>query len=305
MKVLDALLDGLIDYAGLFPPASQNMRDAVESYATYRSGPDRAALGRFVVPLTRLAAFELAASALLPRGENAEPWRLSVLVDGDPRAAGEAMPRFNCHHWSASPDGHALIDVVELKANTAADITNQHEALPAFFQRYYEIPLRDNVDDLVTTIASVGGRAKARTGGTTKDAFPAAADLCFFLFACHRNRVAFKATAGLHHPVRGAYPLTYERDGESGRMYGFLNLFLAAALVDSGENEAVVLRVLEESDPSAFAFTEDSITWSGHVIDVSELRRARQSFAVSFGSCSFREPVDELKYLVSTLASTE
>jgi hypothetical protein len=299
LKAVDALMEGLVDYAGLFPPAAESMRSAVESYASYHAGPDRHALGRFIVPFTRLAEFEEVARDLLSSGEGSEPWRLSVLVVGDTRAAAEQMLKFNCHHWSGSAGGHAIIDAVELKAATADEIRTQDRDLPKFFQRYFEIPLRGNVDALVKAIAAVGGRAKVRTGGTERTAFPKPGDLLSFLLACRREHVAFKATAGLHHPVRGSYPLTYEPNSDSATMYGFLNLLVAAALLQHGESDSTVLAVIEESDAAAFEFSDDAISWRGYRVDASELRGIRSGVAISFGSCSFREPVDELARLIS------
>lgn len=299
MKAVDILLEELIDYAGLFPPASENMRTAVESYASYRAGPDAQALGRFIVPFARLAEFEETARKLMPRGAGAEPWRLSVLIGDDAGVAAESMPRFNCHHWSGSEEGHALIDAVEVKVATTEDVESSHRALPAFFQRYFEIPLNADTDSLIKAVSRVGGRAKIRTGGIKPDAFPAAREILSFLIACQREKVAFKATAGLHHPIRGSYRLTYEPNSDSGKMYGFLNLFLAAALLRKGEPESTVLRALEESDPRAFDFSDVAIDWKGHRIDASDLHGVRDTFAISFGSCSFREPIDELSALVS------
>lgn len=301
MTAVNVLLDGLVDYAGLFPPASQDMRSAAESYASYRGGDDRSALGRLIVPIDRLDEFEEAARDLIPRG-GSEPWRLSVLVPGGVRAAADRMLRFNCHHWSGSPDGHAVIDAVELKAATAEEIDSQHRELPDFFQKYFEVPLGRNVHGLVKAIARVGGRAKVRTGGITANAFPAASDLLAFLVACQTEGVAFKATAGLHHPVRGSYRLTYEPKSETGTMYGFLNVFLAAALLRQGVAESVVLEALEESDGGAFEFSNDEIKWRGHRVSASELAAVRRGLAISFGSCSFREPVDELAQLISAHA---
>lgn len=302
MSAAQILLDGLVDYAGLFPPASESMRPAVEKYATYLSGPDRAALGRFIVPVGRLAEFESEARELMPRGEKSEPWRLSVLVGESSPAVAEQLLKFNCHHWSGSADGHAIIDAVELKATTAEEIEAHHRQLPSFFRRYFEIPLGGDVEGLVRAIERVGGRAKARTGGVTRDAFPPARDILSFLAACANENVAFKATAGLHHPLRGRYNLTYEAGSEAGTMYGFLNVFLAAALLRGGESESTILKVLEEADGRAFEFSEDAITWRGHRVDASNLRAVRIGFAISFGSCSFREPVDELTALISAHA---
>jgi hypothetical protein len=297
--VVQVLLEGLVDYAGLFPPASQSMRDAVESYASYRAGPDQPALGRFIVPLERLEEFEAAARELMPRGEAAEPWLLSVLVSESTTERAEQLLRFNCHHWSGSADGHAIIDAVELKVANEKDVEAHHRILPKFFVRYLEVPLNADVDAIMKAIARTGSRAKIRTGGVTRDAFPAARDILRFLLACHRENVAFKATAGLHHPVRGSFNLTYNPQSDAATMYGFLNVFLAAAFVRHGAPERIVLAVLDESDPRAFEISEETIGWRSHRIGISSLREIRRDFAISFGSCSFREPVDELTALVS------
>src|SRR5207244_8426599 len=54
-RSLQALLTGLIDYAGLFPPASLSMEQALANYARYREGEHAWMLGRFVVPAARAA----------------------------------------------------------------------------------------------------------------------------------------------------------------------------------------------------------------------------------------------------------
>ena len=297
LNAVDALLAGLVDYAGLFPPASEDMRPALESYASYLGSSGRKALGRFIVPLRRLKELEDAGEGILPLGPDSEPWRLGVLVADDVRAAGEEMLKFNCHHWSGSPGGHAVIDVAELKASTVAEIENQRAELPRFFTSYFEIPIKGDVSPLVEALARMGSRAKIRTGGVTPEAFPPAQEIIDFITACRRGGVPFKATAGLHHPIRGSYRLTYEPDSPTGKMYGFLNVFMAAALVYAGESEDTALAALEEEDPSAFSFPDDAIVWRGKRIDAEQIQASRAEFAISFGSCSFREPVDELESL--------
>jgi len=302
LKSVDALVAGLVDYAGLFPPASEDMRPALESYASYFQGPDKTALGRFIVPVQEL---EEVGRDLMPRGSRTAPWRLSVLVAEDVRAASEEMQKFNCRHSSESKDGRAVIDVAELKASTVDEIGHQRRDLPTAFTPYFEIPITGDVSPLVNAIAQVGARAKVRTGGVTPEAFPPAEAVIRFIAACQREAVPFKATAGLHHPIRGEYRLTYEPGGPSGMMYGFLNVFLAAALLYGGESEATAVAALEESDASAFQFSDDAIQWRGKRIAAEQILAARSEFAISFGSCSFREPVDELAHLTRRARSTD
>jgi hypothetical protein len=299
LSALEALLVGIVDYAGLFPPASQDMRPALENYATYLQSADRQALGRFIVPISRLNELEETGNDLLPRGPGSEPWKLSVLVSGDVQSAAEQILEFNGHHESGSARGHAAIDVVELKATNAQDIEEHRSRLPRFITPYFEIPTSQDVTHLTRTIGQVGARAKMRTGGVTENAFPAASEILDFMIACSTDTVAFKATAGLHHPVRGAFPLTYAPDSARGTMYGFVNVFLAATVLYCRADRNLALSVLEESDPSAFNFTENAIVWRHITVDAAQIRAARSEFAISFGSCSFREPVDELRELAA------
>jgi hypothetical protein len=303
LKSVDALLAGLVDYAGLFPPASEDMRPALESYASYFQGADRKALGRFIVPISRVKELEEAGRDLMPRGSASEPWRLSVLIAEDVRAAGGEVLKFNCRHSSESKDGHALIDVVELKASSVDEIEHQRRDLPPVVTAYFEIPITLDVSPLVKTIARVGARAKVRTGGITPEAFPPAGAIIDFIAACRREAVPFKATAGLHHPLRGEYRFTYEQGGQTGMMYGFLNVFIAAALLYGGESEDTALAALEERGASAFIFADDAIQWRGKRIGAEQILASRSEFAISFGSCSFREPVEELAHLTSKATS--
>lgn len=299
-EAVDALLEGLIDYAGLFPPAGEDMRTALENYASYAKGPDRRALGRFIVPITSLAELEKQGSDLIPQGGGDQPWRLSVLVADDIAAAAEKMSRFNQDHASGSREGRAVIDVVEMKATTPDEIAKQRRALSPEFTAYFEIPLSGDMSALLSAMSKLDARAKVRTGGVTVEAFPSADMLSQFIAACAKAGVPFKATAGLHHPVRNDYRLTYESNAPKGTMYGFLNVFLASVLVYAGEDEATCKAVLEESDASTFSFEDAAIRWRDKVAGTDQIAAARSEFAIAFGSCSFREPVDELAALTRT-----
>jgi hypothetical protein len=293
-----------VDYAGLFPPSGEDMRPALQNYAAYLDSDDRGALGRFIVPISRLGELEEEGRDLMPRGKRAPPWRLSVLVAEDVRAAADEMSKFNKRHSSGSKGGSAVIDVAELKASTPDDIAHQRRDLPASFTAYFEIPVPGDISTLVGAIATARARAKIRTGGITPEAFPRSEAVIDFIAACQRADVAFKATAGLHHPLRAQYRLTYEPDSPKGTMHGYVNVFLAATLLYSGEKEGTALEVLDESDPAAFVFDDDGIAWRGKRVGTEEILASRSRFAISFGSCSFREPIDELAQLTRRPRST-
>ena len=294
---LRALLAGIVDYAGLFPPSSLTMAEAVENFATYLASAESWALGRFVVPVSGLDDFERHASPLLPRTAGAAPWRLSALVGATLEADLDRVRRFNEMHGVPAGTGAATIDAVELRAAGAAEIERALGAVPRSIETFVEIPLGGDVDALVAAIGKGGGRAKARTGGTTADAFPTTRDIARFLEACVREGVPFKATAGLHHPLRAEYRLTYEPDAPTGVMYGFLNVFLGAALLATGMPPAELPALLEEASPDALRVDDAGISWRRYCLTREQAAAARASLALSFGSCSFREPIDDLKGL--------
>jgi hypothetical protein len=214
------------------------------------------------------------------------------------------MLEFNDRHSPESDAGRAVIEVVELKASTVNEIGHQRNDLPARFIAYFEIPIIADVSPLVKAIATAGARAKIRTGGITPEAFPGAERIVDFLAACKHGGVAFKATAGLHHAVRGEYRLTYEPGTPKAMMYGFLNLFVAAALLYTGETGDTAAAALEDREPSAFSFSDDAIQWREKRIALEEIVKFRSRFGISFGSCSFREPIDELASLTRRARST-
>ena len=303
VAVTDALtsfLTGIVDYAGLFPPASLDMPSAVKAYAEYLHHPSSTMLGRFVVPVARLQEFGEAAHPFLPRGETStppNPWILSVLIGPDATADIQESLKFNCRHWSGSELGHAMIDSVEIKASSIAEIGASMSRMPKQFRPFFEIPLDSDPAPLIAEIKRTGACAKIRTGGVTPEAFPSPSEVARFIKRCQEASVPFKATAGLHHPIRGPYTLTYAPHAPHGTMFGYLNVFLSAAFAWNGADEPFLLQLLEERDPSTFTINEYGLSYHGATLPHSALRAAREQFALSFGSCSFLEPVEELATL--------
>jgi hypothetical protein len=288
------LLRGIIDYAGLFPPASLGMPAAVAEYAEHRDGPDAWALGRFVLPAARLEEFDEAADAALPR-EGARSWALSALLGSDLEEDIQRIEQFNARHGDART-GAVLVDTVELKSHTSRDVARASELLDRRFDTYMEIPVADDPADLVAAISETTAKAKIRTGGVTPDAFPSGAQVVRFIARCIAHEVAFKATAGLHHPWRDEYRLTYAPDAPRGTMFGFLNVLLAVAALHANLSEAQAIALIEEHDAGAVRLDERGAQWCGHALPIETLERARDSM-VAFGSCSFREPVGDLRSL--------
>jgi hypothetical protein len=201
-------------------------------------------------------------TAQLSQMANSSGWRITVLSDAEVTAE------------------NLCIESLETKT------------LRKFFQpTYCEIPLDDT--EALAAVQRLGAYAKVRTGGLTPDTIPTAAAIAGFLRACAKLRLPFKATAGLHHPVRSQHPLTYEANAPCATMHGFVNVFLAAAFAWHGADESTIVDVLSEANPAAFHFDEVA-RWHDEELAAEQLAEARRHFAHSFGSCSFEEPVADL-----------
>ncbi len=240
-----ALLGGIIDYAGSFPPASLSWEEAYRNFQEYKQGPHSWMLSRFVVSSRDLE--------FLPSDRQGP---FSVLADTD----------------------HSLAETIESKSRV-------HTSKPL----YCECATQD-----LAATKKAGAFAKIRTGGVVPQAIPSVDQLADFVLRCAELRLPFKATAGLHHPIRASYPLTYEADAPSAVMHGFINLFLAAAFAWAGRQEIQLL--LGETDPCAFHFDEQA-HWRDWSLSTDQVIEARRDFAHSFGSCSFTEPVETLREL--------
>jgi hypothetical protein len=272
------------------------MAAAVANYRAYRDGAYAWALGRFVAPASRIAELESAAAGLLPRSPAVSPWRVAALLGADAAADVRALGELNCRH-AAKGEGALAADVVEGKADSVEAVERLLGQVPPYFQAYVEVPIGSDPAALVAAVGRAGGRAKVRTGGITADAIPPAAHLIRFIRACLAARVPFKATAGLHHPLRADYRLTYEPDSVCGTMFGFLNVFLATAFVTAGLDDEPAAALLEERDGHSIRFDDSGAEWRGRRLGLEAIQRSRREGIVSFGSCSFTEPIGDLQSL--------
>ena len=306
-ETIRTLLGGLIDYAGLFPPAKLEMNAALENYARDSMGTCAFALGRFICPVARLDELTLTGAALMP-GTHAtsgypemsaqrEPWKLSAIIDGPLDQCLSAIDAFNEHHCR-DDNGRAQIDALEMRIESAADFDEALEIIPNDITPYFEIAISSDPRGMIAALAGEDACAKVRLGGITPDAIPPVEPVLAFITACNSARVPFKATAGLHHPIRAEQPLTYEADPPRSVMHGFVNVFLTAAMLSERViDEPAAAELLAETDPSAFTWADNAVSWRGNALTLEALTRSRARFAHSYGSCSFDEPIADLKAL--------
>ena len=296
MDSIRTLMDGILDYAGLFPPADLEMGPTVDNYAKHRACNDSWMLSRLIVPVSRFEEFERHAEKLLPVSNDPaqdDCWVISALT----APAGEdlfadhidAIEAFNERHVARGA-GAVVVDTIECRASNPAEIDNALEQLPESIFPYFELDHRTDIRGLVAAMAGMDAGAKVRSGGITPDLHPTPAELARFIIACSGAEVPFKATAGLHHPLR------HHADAVGCDQFGFLNVFIGGCLAWWGDDlsEDDLAALLDARSRDDFTITPDTIGWGECVIDLPRIEEARERFCHGFGSCSFIEPLEDL-----------
>ena len=315
---LRTLLDEILDYEGLFPPAELSLAQALHNYADYRDEPEAWFLSRFVLPTRQLPDL-LPHRSLLSRGA---PYRFSVLGTGgdEPETFLERFVRDLdvIDDFDAEFGGRSQVDRMEVPLPDALAGADQ-AALESFFASvdrrlvqtgtakldlFLRVPTRPaTVEGLPALCAAVAEHnsqqalparsemgVKLRCGGGAPEDVPSAEQVAALIVACRDAGVAFKATSGLQRPIR------HYDDGLDTELHGFLNLFGGAVLAAEHQlDRDVVETILLEETASNFRFEKESFSWRNLGASLEGIRHARESLALSFGSCSFEDPIDNLR----------
>ncbi len=322
---LRELLAGLVDYAGLFPPAKLDLEPALDNFLRYRQGDHGWMLGRFICPVGQL--YDLAQMIESRRSVlTASSLPLSVILTADTRV-DDALDGWESegaaiHAFESELGGLVEIESVEARLPDELIAETDGVVLEAFFHAtmdrcerqscrsmpfFWERTLlgdfnRGAYEALVDALARISGSRlsagqppwglKLRCGGVTPEAFPEARIVAAAIVVALRHGVPFKATAGLHHPLR-------RRDDELGvQMQGFLNVFGGAVVAVADElDEGQLWELLEEESVDSFFFDGGVLSLKGHRVPLPAVRRIRKELVRSFGSCSFDEPRDDLAAL--------
>lgn len=316
-KSLRALLSGILDYAGLYPPASLELDAAIRAYAKLQRGPDAWMLARFLCGGAKLAALRDYRDSLFADGP-----ALPVVVVG---RSGATQAEFAANTQQDADDGKAFVSAfgargsiegyeVRLPADATRAVTAPavratidaavdawQKAVPGPLPMFFESGLAGDWRTNICTAAEALTEAreaglpaglKLRTGGLEPAAFPTPEQVAVTILACRDAGVPLKFTAGLHHPLRRFDP------GVRCEMHGFLNLFAGAVLANSLHLELHDLQgIIEEPDIRHFHFSDEHLGWAEADATVSEIVHFRRQRVIGFGSCSFDEPRDDLRGL--------
>ncbi|GMQ98978.1 MAG: hypothetical protein BMS9Abin17_1519 [Acidimicrobiia bacterium] len=286
----------LIDYAGLFPPASLDIGRAVAGYRSARSSPARWVVGRFLCPSSRLVELAGDLTSSIRPGE--DRWEVGVILESEPSGSiGTAAAGAQAFHIEMQPA--AVVASAEAKitdrsvsgvAATIDTISSIQPEIFAFLEVDRSTSIRDQVVNVAEALKARGGvgGVKLRCGGADASMFPSTAEVTEFILATTAQSLPFKATAGLHQPVR------HFDDAIDTWRHGFVNVLIASGAAARGESTATVEAIVSETDRGAFSVSPAFATWRDISIPGSAMRRTRRDGFVAYGSCEFNEPVEAL-----------
>lgn len=315
---LRAFMAGLIDYAGLFPPAILDMEPAIGNYARYLGDDDAWMLGRFICPASRLPELSPLASKHL---KGSDQLRLAVL--GRPAENIKSFSRClasdisDMQGFRSSFGEHCKFEVYEtrlpaglLDSGNTGETQELLESMHRDFMEglhyppalFVESPRRENWrQDWRQVIKEIKNYRdqeialtgfKLRCGGVEAHMYPTVEQVAAAVTMCEEFDVPLKATAGLHHPLR------HFNNSAGVMMHGFFNVF-GAALLSTVHHlpESIIASIIAEEDPQAFYFNENGFGWREWEIAAPDIKLGRTEAATSFGSCSFDEPREDLQAL--------
>lgn len=320
---LKKLITGLIDYAGLFPPASLPLSDAYKNYVRYINENDEWILSKFICPVKQLVSL----SELIKEDENnRKSFSISVLgrsgANAEEFIKGTAEDVNLVIQFLQQTKSKFLTDAFEVRfpedlilenkvdamyeiMNSTAAIIKESVSFPV--KIFFELPLKNDWKQSVNNFTSALKKhneyfgqdekfsksgLKLRTGGVEASAFPSPQQVAYVINACYENQVPVKFTAGLHHPIR------HYNESVKTKMHGFLNIFGAAVLLYGNDLlEEDLININSDEDAGNFKFDEEFFRWKEFKSPLQVIENARKNFAISYGSCSFDEPREDLSTL--------
>ena len=296
-----AFFPKLIDYAGLFPPACLQPEEAIRTFLEMQASGNQWILSRFV---TSAKVFLELSEELIAPFCSEQPLPLSLVVSQPREEVPQVLSRIE------SSDGRITLEMIECRINPGQGIINS-------FQENYEFLINspssrnltaiffelascekweEGMKELVRAIAVRNRSAelvcglKLRCGGIEDALVPSPEKIATTLATVAAHSVPIKFTAGLHHPFR--HPPRPEEGNLTQPAHGFLNVYFAA-LVSFLRNESAeaLIPIVSEMEQTSPVFEQDAVSWMGYRLTFAEIEEARRDTVLSFGSCSFQEPV--------------
>ncbi len=290
VEALRCLLDGVFDYAGVFPPAKLDLPIALSNYLEYRRREEKWMVGRFACSAPQLPELrELALGYALPLdiavtvigqgSQSLEEWESRLEQDAAAMSSFlETTEGIRLESYEVRLPDHDKTELYVRDLHEFGDV-----------DIFIELPWGDGMDDSLAVVAEAEWPfVKARAGGATPRDFPPAAALAGFIHGAISLDLGFKLTAGLHHALRRV-------DQETGaHAHGFLNVLGASALaIKEDLSRSEVEQVLMSASIRDWRFEDRRLRWQDSTLTIDDLDFSRDAL-LAIGTCSIDEGLTEL-----------
>lgn len=289
---------GLIDYAGLFPPAKLELEPAIKNYASYLNGSEKWMLSNFIIPAQKLPKLTPEMMALFDDtgGLNfsviSQSFREDVQTIVEFRDKFPAQIRLNFIETKL----HAADNISQAISSNNKCLQQKDLSLRVFYESSFKGDWQSNLQQATITISEANeefGRNdgfKLRCGGVEPSMFPSIQQVATAMQVCRDTGLAMKFTAGLHHPIR------HFDEAIKVDMHGFMNIFVAGMLGAEQDLEVHEIQgILAEENPENFMFTKSGLRWNDYEISSEKISTLRENKFISYGSCSVDEPREDLE----------
>lgn len=310
LNSLRALMDNVIDYAGIFPPGNLPLEEAVRNYRRYLDDDDSWMLRSFVLPISKLNNLE----QYMDLFSTDKKIRLSLII-----TKSNSVEEFDnvCKQdyqelvtFLEKYQDRAVVESFEVPLPTASPTEDVLNNVSKFAEAFHAIAFCEMTEPLSTVWIRNMNRTmdaikkfnlknpenelgyKLRTGGIKSELFPSIEQVAATLTRSTTDQIPIKFTAGLHHPIR------MFRNEVQSKMHGFLNIFLGYIFqVSDGLNQNQLEKILSDESGVNFEFSDNEIKWRDYKVSSTCIHDIRSQLLSSFGSCSFDEPRDDLRSL--------
>jgi len=316
LKSIYYFCNEIIDYAGLFPPAKLDLKTSLENYIKFKNSEHSFLLSKFICPVNLLGEL----IQLISKSHKDEKLNLSLLIQSSDKETdfktivkenlekikdeilncgkGISIDAIELKLPSELLNSYKEDEIISLLDYISSEIRNSFDKELFFFiEGQFSEDSKKETKKLIDSIYHHNIKFndagyKLRTGGITPEMFPSTELVAYSLKECIDRSVKIKFTAGLHHPFRH-----YDYELRTF-MHGFINIF-SAGLIAHRHNLSLggMNEIISDENGNNFVYTVDCFSWKDWELCRDEIALARKELMLSFGSCSFDEPVEDLKKL--------
>lgn len=306
MNALNLIVDHLFDYSGMFPPEGKSFEDALLDSSRFKTSLKRPNIVNSDIVLGWKYFTQVNERILIDNGFQGRSAPVHFSVLGNANDYNEIKSEVDhIISFNSTESKHLKLRVksYEIKAEVSfISDPKIKEIITIAASKGIQVALEPDLskeswnESLAAIVEYINSTNKLfslkirGTGPTAIGAEKIASAIC----ASADHNLHLKATGGMHHPI--IEPDRYQNN------LGFLNMVIALLLrrgLGNSISEDEIIKCLSVSNGGDFAFNE-SLKWKQFELSYEKIKDLKSRYRFSIGSCSLREPDEDLVRLYGT-----